>query len=170
VLNNLHGEHDVESLARRGERLGRRRAIVDGQAGGCGMQPGHLDVDGGGVGADHIGAEPRHRLRQEPAAAADVEQPQGGERLRFSRIAAEMARRNVANIGQPHRVELVQGPELSVRVPPFGGHPLEFLDFGRVQAAVDCAGRRGALHGWIDLASVSLGKDSEYGRRDQPAG
>jgi hypothetical protein len=41
----------------------------------------------------------------------------------------------IPDIGEAHRVEFVQGSELAVRVPPFGGHPAKFFQlcgFARV--------------------------------------
>jgi hypothetical protein len=80
VLDHLHVQQDVEALARLHQRLGGGVAVVDVEARLGGVKPRHGDVAGGGVGADHLGAQPRHRLGQEPAAAADVEQAQAGER------------------------------------------------------------------------------------------
>ena len=85
-----------------------------------------------GIGADDLGAEPRHRLAQQAAAAADVEEAQPLERPRRVRIAAETRGDLVADIGQAHRIELVQRTELAVRVPPFGGQRGKALDLGVV--------------------------------------
>jgi hypothetical protein len=59
--------------------LGGGVAVVDVEPGLLGMDAGHGDVAGGGVGADDGGAEPGHRFGQEPAAAADVEEAQAVE-------------------------------------------------------------------------------------------
>jgi hypothetical protein len=53
--------------------------------------PGHGNVAFGRVGADHVGAEPRHRFGQQAAAAADVEKAQAREGAR-GQIAAELRR------------------------------------------------------------------------------
>ena len=76
VLDHLHGEHDVEALARIGERLGGGRAIVDGKSRLVGMQLRRRDIGLGRIGPDDGGAEPCQRLAQNAAAAADVEHAQ----------------------------------------------------------------------------------------------
>ena len=50
---------------------------------------------------DHLGPEPRHRLGEQPAAAADVEQPQAGERPRRLRVAAELGGDLVDDVVEP---------------------------------------------------------------------
>ena len=85
------------------------------------MKAGHLDVGFRGIHAHDLGAEPRHRFAQKPAAAADVEDAQAFEGIGGVGITPEMGRHLVADIGQPDGVELVQRTELAVRVPPFGG-------------------------------------------------
>ena len=50
-----------------------------------------------------VGAEPRHRLAQEAAAATDVEQAQTGERARLEGIATEPGRDLLVDVGEPDR-------------------------------------------------------------------
>ena len=77
------------------------------------MQFCDLDVGLGRIDADDLGAEPRHRLAEQAAAAAYVEDAQALERPCRMRVAAETRRHLVADIGEPHRVELVQRAEFS---------------------------------------------------------
>jgi hypothetical protein len=49
---------------------------------------------------------------------------------------------DVANIAETHGIELVQRPELSIRIPPLGGHPLEFLDLLRINGPIQQSGIR----------------------------
>ena len=58
----------------------------------------HRDVAFRRVGADHRRAEPRQRLGQDAAAAADIENPQAGETVETARITAEMRGGAVADI------------------------------------------------------------------------
>ena len=139
MLDDLHGEHDVESFARLAERLRRRRAVVDRKVALLGVQPRDLDVGRRRIDADDLRAEPRHRLAQNPAAAADVEQAKPGERFSRLRIAREVLDDDIADVAEPHRIELVQRPELSVRAPPLRRHPLEFCDLGGVDGSIAVA-------------------------------
>ena len=52
-----------------------------------------------------------------------------GEAVEALRIAAEMRGRAVADIGQPHRIELVQRRHRPVRVPPLAGEPRKSRHF-----------------------------------------
>ena len=98
---------------------------------------------GGGVDADHLGAEPGHRLGEEAAAAADVEEAEAGEGAGRLRVAAELGGDLVDDVVEAAGVQHVQRLELAVRVPPFGGHGLELGDLGGVNRP--CS-RRSALH------------------------
>ena len=53
-----------------------------------------------------------------------------------ARIAAETRGDLVANIGQPHRIELVEGTEFAVRVPPLLGERREMLDLAQIHSGV----------------------------------
>ena len=72
-----------------------------------------------GVGADDGEAQPRHRLAQKSAAAADIQQRQAFERPERLGVAAETGRRLLADEGQPDRIEFVQRREFAGRIPPF---------------------------------------------------
>jgi hypothetical protein len=89
----------------------------------------HRDVLGRRIGSHHRGAEPRERLAQNAATAADIEETQIGETPKVVRIAAEMLGRAVADIGKPHRIEFVQGRHRPPRVPPVVGQPGEAGEF-----------------------------------------
>jgi hypothetical protein len=54
-------------------------------------------------------------------------------RAAFQRVAAHPGADLFLDELQPHRIEHMQHPELAFRVPPFGGHFREFLDFGGVE-------------------------------------
>ena len=94
VLDHFHVEDDVERLALLGEGLGRGGAVVDAEPALRGVQLRHLDIVGRRIGADDLRAQPRHRLAEQAAAAADVEDAQAFERARHARIAAEALRRS----------------------------------------------------------------------------
>ena len=152
MLDHLHVEHHIELLARGRHVLGGGVAIVDLEARLLGVQPGHGDVARGGVGTDHRRAQPRHRLAQQPAAAADVEQAQALERRPGREIAVELRRDLLGDVAQPAGVEHVQRLELAVLVPPFGGHRLELGDLLRVDGG---AGGIGLRHGFGPSSSLA---------------
>jgi hypothetical protein len=87
VFDHFHVQHDIEGLAGFGQLLGRHGAVIDRHARGLRMRGGDADVLFGGVGADDRRAHAGHRLGQQAAAAADIEDPQpfSGRALRTSR-------------------------------------------------------------------------------------
>ena len=89
VLDHFHVEDNVEFLAGLGEVFGRGGAVVDRHARfGC-VELCDLDVGFGCVRADHIGSETGHRLAEQPAAAADIEEAQALERSAAWAVASE---------------------------------------------------------------------------------
>ncbi len=82
VLDNFHVEHDVELLAVGGHVLGGSHAVIDGQARLFGVNLRHGDVARGGIDAHDCRPKPGHRLAQQTAAAADVENAQAFKRGR----------------------------------------------------------------------------------------
>ncbi len=102
------------------------------------MQAGGVDIAGGRVDADHLGAEPGKRLAEDAAAAADLNERKSGKRLARADIAPAAVRRwkvaceLVSDESDADRIELVQGPHGPVRVPPIGAEPFEFFDIGFV--------------------------------------
>ena len=96
------------------------------------------DIAVGRIGADDGRAKPRQRLRQNAAAAADIEDAQAGEAVEPLRIAAEMIGGAIADIGKPDRVEFVQRRHRSARVPPLAGEPRKARDFVLVDRACGC--------------------------------
>ena len=116
MLDHLHRQHDVEALAHV-HLFHRGAAIVDRQMSLVGMQLGGRDVAGGGIDADHLGAEPGERLAQQPGAAADVEDAQARQAVQALDVALELAAGGVADIGEPQRIDLVQRRHLAVADP-----------------------------------------------------
>ena len=76
MLDDFHGQHDVEALAGIGQSLGGRRTIIDRQLGLLRVLARDLDIRVRRIGADHRGAKPRQRLRKDAAAATDIEDAQ----------------------------------------------------------------------------------------------
>ena len=136
VLDDFHVQDDIEGLAGFGELFGRDRTVIDGNARRLRVGGGDADILFGGVGADDGGAHPRDRLGQQAAAAADVENAQAFQRLRAFRVEPEILGRLVADIAQPHRVELVQRLELAGRAPPLSRHRREAVHFALVDRAL----------------------------------
>src|SRR5262249_20830677 len=93
-------------------------------------------------------AESRHRLRQKPAAASDIEQPQPREGLRRARIARKMPRRLVTDEAESHRIELVQDAEFTARIPPFRRQRREPRDFGGIDSCL-----------WMEALAHACGRD-----------
>src|SRR5690606_8226912 len=94
---------------------------------------GGADVRRHRVAADDARPEPGHRLGDQPAAAAEIDQAQPLERPAGERVAAEMAHQPTAQIAEPGRIEVVKRAELAVRVPPLVRERLESSRLFRVQ-------------------------------------
>jgi hypothetical protein len=138
MLDHLHGEHNVETRAGFSQGLDALGPVVDQKTGLGGMKGGRRNI-----GLPRI--EPRdtrprfgHRFTQQAPATADIDQAQTRQRL-IGINPFEMVDSQLAQIRNPCRVEAVQRLHLAVRVPPFGGKPLEAGDFGSIDA--------GAWHG-----------------------
>ena len=150
MLDNFHGENDVEVFAAFGQRFGRRGAVIDGEPGLRRMALRRRDVLFRRVGADHRCAEPRQRLGQNPAAAADVEDAQARKAVETLGVAAEARRGVVADVGEAHRIELVQHRHGAMRVPPVLGEPGKLRNLRIVDgAACVCHGRPMRLRRWF---------------------
>ena len=76
VLDDLEADDGIEGLAGRMQLLDARRPIVDGETLGLGVPACDRDRLRRRIDAGHAGAEPGERLRDEAAAAADVEDRQ----------------------------------------------------------------------------------------------
>ena len=121
MLQHFHAGDDVEGARGfGGQFLHRHLAIIDLEAGlvqvqtGGGQHP-RRDVDSG-----HLPALARQRLRQDAAAAADVE---NGRAVEPGAIG---------NVLQTRRIEIVQRAERPFRVPPTRSHRVEFLLLGTI--------------------------------------
>ena len=140
MLDDFERQNGVEALAGGGQRLRRGVAVVDGEPLLLGMVAGRADVGLRRVDGDHLGAQPTHRLGHQPAAAADVEEPEAGQRLERravgARIALGLGHERIPHIGDADRVQRMQGAEGAVTVPPALGKRGEALDLRRIYAGV----------------------------------
>ncbi|MNM52751.1 hypothetical protein D3C81_638390 [compost metagenome] len=77
------------------------------------------------VDAGHLGAASGHALGEDAATAADVEHA--------------LAKQTAALLGDPvkaHRIDLMQGFELALHVPPAGGDGFKFGDFCQIDIGI----------------------------------
>ena len=93
MLDHFHRQHHVEALACVGQVLRGDGAIVDRAGRPARHARADLDIGLGRVGADDLRAEPRQRLGQDAAAAADIEDAQAREAADLLGFAPEMRRR-----------------------------------------------------------------------------
>src|SRR6266481_2291993 len=98
-------------------------AIVDLLAAFQQMQLGDLQRFVREINARYLCAQPGHALRQDAAAAADIQHGFSGQRC----LAVD--------ITQTQGVDVVQRLELAVRIPPFVGKLREFFYFGGIGVA-----------------------------------
>ena len=147
MLDDLECQHDVELCAAFGQRLGGALAIVDGEVLARSMHGRGRDVTGRGVHAGDRRAEPGHRLADQTAATADVEQRQSRQRFAVQGVALPVRSHPVADVGDPHRVQPVQRRELAGGIPPFVRDAGEAFDFGRIDRS-GSGDMRGFDHGY----------------------
>ncbi len=114
------------------------------------MRRRHPNVLGRRVDADDLGPEPCHRLGQQAAAAADVEQPKPAQRTLAERVAVEARGDAIADEGDARGVERVQRPQGALLVPPplgLGGETRDLVGVDRSGRRVACAGAGVLGHG-----------------------
>src|SRR6185436_891910 len=117
----FHAGHDIEAAGRSFlQFFGGNQLVSNGQPALEQVQLRDPEGFFRKVDAGHIGAEARHRLAQDSAAAADVEHA----------LAGEM--RQAVDPAQAQWIELVQRPEFALRVPPAVRELAEFRELGRV--------------------------------------
>src|SRR5260221_4592030 len=136
MLDDFHVEDEVELDAFADKSLGRRSPVSEIELGTGGMSFRRSHVFLRSVGAQHGESHPRRRLVEKPAAPADVEEAQPFEGTQPVPVPLEVPRGEVADEFKPDRIERVQRAEFSGRVPPFGGQPIEFLDFLGIDGAL----------------------------------
>src|SRR6185436_1062749 len=121
VFEQFHAGHDIEAAGRSFlQFFGGNQLVSNGQPALEQVQLRDPEGFFRKVDAGHIGAEARHRLAQDSAAAADVEHA----------LAGEM--RQAVDPAQAQWIELVQRPEFALRVPPAVRELAEFRELGRV--------------------------------------
>jgi hypothetical protein len=155
VFEHLHAGDHVEARGLRGrERFGADLAIVHREAGFEQVQPRDLEQGWGKIDRGDLRALARQRLRQQSAAAADVERARAAQRG------------PLADVGQAYRIQVVQRTRIAVRIPPARSECSELLDLGRVD--VDLRGAHRAARGsaairsrqWRAFASSACGSVS----------
>ncbi len=166
MFEDLHRQDDVKAASFRRERFGGGAEIVDGEAGFFGMPARHIDIGRGRIDRHHMRAEAAQSFRQNPGAAANVENGEPGERRARMRCAASFrpgaaARDETAQIIDPRRVELMQRPHRTARVPPVFPEPVEPGDLVRIDARRRL---RLLLRRHIGSSCVSTGRRNVFAR------
>ena len=133
MFEHFHAHHDIEVTGLAGRQVFDGNFFVLGRnAAFEGVQPRHLQGLVGQVHAQGAGrAAAGQGLGEDAAAAAHVHDVQ----------AREAATGLLDDPAQPQRVDVVQGLEFAVGVPPARGENLELVQFGLVD--VGAAGRGG---------------------------
>ena len=132
MLDHLEREHGIEALLSRGQGIEGIRAVVHRHAALPGMIARDLERSGVGIDPRDLESEPRQRLGDQPAAAADIEQPQTPERLTRLGIAFEMTADSIPDKGEPRRIETMERSECAILVPPLRRKRRKALDFGAI--------------------------------------
>src|SRR5437588_513425 len=83
-------------------------------------------------GAQDGEAQSRQRLRDQSAAAADIEKPQAGKGSSRLGVTPEMAGEPLGNEGESRRIETMKRPERAILVPPLRCDRSEAIDFAAI--------------------------------------
>ena len=102
--------------------------IFDSQTLPFRVPPRRFDVLRRRVEARHRSAQPGQRLSDQPAAAADVQQPQTGKRPYRASIRPVCANSCLTQETETDGVDLVKRTEFPTRIPPLLGHGAETFD------------------------------------------
>jgi len=107
---------DIEIRATRGKRLGGDAVIVDVETAPRRVLAGGLYGLRGGIDAGHRAAEPGHRLRQQTATTADIQNAQSGKAVVAGACAD--AADALQNIVDPYRREIMKRRHRPLGIPP----------------------------------------------------
>jgi aspartate kinase len=170
MLNDLHGQDNIEDPALGRKLLSGDAPVIDGKVCFCGMVLRGLDVVLRRIDRGHAGAKPGEGFRENAGAAPYIEDRQPLERGRRAPVArppleGKVLAQEFAQIGDTDRVELVQRSHGAIRIPPLRAEPVETGNFLRIDDRIAmelfpaCHGRipidlmRWHLHLCADLRS-----------------
>ena len=158
MLDDLHGEDDLEARAGLDQRLGGLLPVIDLELALLGMAARRGDAHLRRIDAGHRGTHARQRLREQPAAAADIHQGEPGQRPGRQGLPPEAGGGPVADIGETDRIQPVQRAELSGRIPPALCQGRKLRDFRRV----DRSGERRVNSGIGERGGAGHGAQSTF--------
>ena len=132
VLHHLHVEDRVELGAAGGQGLHAGEPIVQVQATVAGMEFGDVDILGHDIDARDPPSQTGEGLTEDAAAATNVQQALASQGL--GGAGRVLGGQVFAQVRDPEGIELVQGPEGPIRVPPAVGQLFKVGDLGGVDA------------------------------------
>ena len=143
MLDDFQRERDVETFPAASQRFNVGDAVIDREPARLGMGTGDVDRCRAGVDAGHGEAEPRHRLGDQPPAAADIDQREAIERPQSESITAEGRQQLAADEIEAGGVYPMEGAEAALRVPParaLRGEAIDVRPVYRVAEFIHTAG------------------------------
>src|SRR3546814_11893853 len=90
------------------------------------------DILGRRIDAGHLRTHPREQFGEQSRPATDIERAPSGQCVTFARIDLPMRVDLVADVREPHGVQLVQHRRRPVRIPADGGERAALGGFVRV--------------------------------------
>jgi hypothetical protein len=144
MLDHFHVQHHVELLSGFGEGFSAGMTIIYCQPRLRGMDLRDRDIARRRIRADNLRPKPCHRLAQQAPATADIQNAQARKGTILPQIPAELCGDLSRDVIQTAWVEHVKRLELALRIPPFGGHCLEFGDLLGIYRGL--TGLHSALH------------------------
>src|SRR5262249_48068633 len=154
MLYDFRCYDNVKDAILAGESFSGAGAVRNGEAKILSMDTGGTNRLFDGIDPGHACAEPRQRLRQDAASAADIGELEPLERAEGGAFVRMPALHLLHDESQPRGVKGMQGPELTPFVPPLFGERLKMMQFFRVKRGVlprSCLN----LHRWPSCSPVT---------------
>ena len=131
ITSSQHSFMSCFAFAGPHDMLGEAMPVIDRQTGLRGVQACNLDIARCRVDANYLGTALSQRFAEKAGATAHVQNLESAETISFHVVSMKMARDTVDDVVAADRVELVDGAELSIWIPPFLGQGRKAFDLGR---------------------------------------
>lgn len=134
MLDNLHGQNEIEPAARLRQSFRVLAAIIDFESRVLGVNLRDLDIAGDWIEPGHASPQSGHGFAQQAGAAPYVDGGQTFKRPNRRCVGDPLRNDAVAEPADSKRINLVQRSHGTVGVPPILAQALEVSDFVRIGA------------------------------------
>ena len=136
MLDHLHVQDDIESLARGCQRFRARGPVVDLQSLLASVGRGCPDVLFRGIRTHDAETQACHRFAEEASSTTYVEKPEALERRHAFLVPAKVPDGVLPDEAEPDGVKLMENAEFPVRIPPFRGECRETGYLGSINCGL----------------------------------